>query len=31
MGTLKNVSDFHISGSRGIKDMEIDKIADRTL
>jgi hypothetical protein len=31
MFALRNVSGFRISGSRGVKDMEIDNVAARTL
>jgi hypothetical protein len=31
MFALKNITDFRISGSRGVKDIEIDNAASRTL
>jgi polygalacturonase len=31
MFALKNITDFRISGSRGVKDIEIDNVASRTL
>jgi hypothetical protein len=31
MFTLRNVSNFRVSGSRGVKDMESENVAARTL
>ena len=31
MFTLRNVSSFRVSGSRGVKDMESENVAARTL